>query len=137
MEFLTSVWTFVFLGMPVWFWLFIIFCFCMLILMIIDKVSRNKKFWKENDLKNAKPMVHTSGGLTPPFGTEVIYINPHKWVIIDWDRHENYLNIWEPRHTYKTPEEYKLGHGKLNWRVTHEVPKTFTTVEQHFKRQVM
>ena len=125
------------LGLPIFFWAFL-FCIAgMFALLFYQKQQRDKAYWKENGLENAKPMVHKSGGLTPPFGMKAIVVSQHKWVIIEWNKHDNTLNIWEPTHTYKTPEEYKLGHGKINWKIYKEVPKNYTTVEQHFKRQVM
>jgi hypothetical protein len=133
-ELVISISVYVFLGIPVWFWGFIIFCLGCLIWAFIDKNKRNKKYWEEHDLKKATPMTHH--GTTQSFGTATFVISPHKWVIIDWDKHKNYLNIWEPKHTYKTATKYKLAKGTLNWKIT-EVPKVYTTIEQHFKRQVM
>ena len=123
--------------MPLLFWL-MIFAFFGLITWIIIAKSRENKQWREDhDPEKAKPMIHATGGVTPPFGMKTIRVSEHKWVVIEWDKHKNFLNIWEPAHTWETPAEHKLGHGKLNWKIVREIPKVYTTVERHFKRQVM
>ena len=125
------------LGLPVFLWLFIFFVMGMFFLMIMSKYRENKRRLDEHNSEKAKPMVNASGGLTPPFGMKTIRVSEHKWVIIEWDKHKNFLNIWEPKHTYDTPTEHKLGHGTLHWKIIKELPKNYTTVERHFKRQVM
>lgn len=129
-----SFWAFEILGIPIWFWSFLIFCGSCIIWLFIDKQKRNKLFWEEHDLKNAQRMTHH--GSTAPFGVTSIILSPHKWVIIEWDKYENELIVWEPKHTYKTPDKYKLTKGSLNWSIS-ETPRQRTTVEEYFKRQVM
>jgi len=128
---------FMILGLPVAFWLFIFICMGMLLWIIISKSRENKKHRDHHDPEKARKMVHTTGGLTPPFGFKTIRLNENKWVIIEWDKHKNFLNIWEPAHTWETPYKDKLAHGTLNWKIIREEPRVYTTVERHFKRQVM
>ena len=132
MEFLT----FEIFYLPVYFWMLMVIVSGSLIWLVSDKIKRDKEFWEDNDLKNARSMTNYLG-ITSPFGIQPFVVSEHKWVIIQWDKSKNMLNVWEPQHTYKTPEKFKLGHGKRNWKIDREVPKVYTTVEQHFKRQVM
>lgn len=107
----------------------IIVAVCLFIWAAYDSRKRSKKWWTEHD--HTKATKKKRYRITPDSGIRTFVINPHKWVIIEWNKSENILNVWEPKHTYKTPEEYKLGKGSLNWRIR-EVAKV--DIKEYFKR---
>lgn len=115
-------------------WIFLGIIYIIIIVMILILIKGNKKkakeYWLEHDHTKAEVIYIKKS--TPLKGMKTIVVNPHKWVIIDWNVKENKLEIWEPKHTYKTPNEYKLGNTTMNWKLL--VHKKKINIEDYFSR---
>ncbi len=85
---------------------------------------------KKYNPKYAKKVVRLNG-ITPYKGSIRCVVNPQKWVIVNWNKKENYLDIVIPPQGWLKFEE-KINIRTLNWKITKEIQPEKVTVEKYF-----
>lgn len=96
---------------------------------------------KNSDVKLYNPEYATKverlDGITPYKGSIGCVVNPQKWVIVNWNKKENLLEIiTAPQGWLKQKDKVVM--GTLNWKIVREKEPEKVTVEKYFgNRRVM
>jgi len=112
-----------------WICLFVVLIVLTLWLRSMNK--HNKRIQDEHDWTKAE--VKHARHSTPDKGQKLFVVGPHKWLFVSWDKKENVLFFCEPKHSYKTPNEYKLYRDQKNWKII-DKPLQRVSVNEYFKK---
>jgi len=105
-------------------------------LYILLSWESSKERQKKYNPKYAERMERFDG-ITPNKGRIGCVVSPQKWVIVDWNKEKNFLQIVTAPQGWLKQED-KVVEGSLNWKIVKEKVPEKVTVEKYFgNRRVM